>query len=261
MDLLRDPINAITVGTGLAALVLVVLAAAREFSRWGYRMGSPTWEFGKSWASTISVLGALLTTVLASSALPKPEATNQQAADAAVALAGVSLLFGLLALLAPALYQAIGTRAVPSEPEVPIIEGSSTPAERAAAKRAHWDLRMKVIDPIAPDADPDPKAYFVGFVGGYIAACVLTVWAVLGQLGTIIVLLLPQLEASALTPEATWIFRLCLVGAMVLVVIYALNTIPSVIRDQSLAPGHFHIMGHDGRTVRTVNVPRQWALM
>jgi hypothetical protein len=259
--LLSDPINAITAGTLLAALVLVDLAAARAHTHWGDRMGSPTWELGKSWASTFAVLGALLTIILASGALLRPATTELGATDPAVALAGLSLLFGLLALLAPALYQAIGSRAVPSEPVAPATGATSTEAARAAAKRAQWDRRMKVIDPIAPDPAPNPKAYFVGFVGGYIAACVLTVWAVLGELVTILVLLLPRLEASALTPEATWIFRVCLIGAVVLVVIYVLNTIPQVMREQSLSPNDFHVMEDGGRTVIAVNVPRQWTLL
>jgi len=259
--LLSDPINLITAGTGLAALVLVDLAAARAHTHWGDRMGSPTWGVGKSWASTIAVLGALLTIILASGALPRPAKTDLQASDAAVALAGLSLLFGLLALLAPALYQAIGTRAVPSQPVSPAMDATSTDAERAAVVRAQWDRRMKVIDPIAPDPDPSPKAYFVGFVGVYLGACVLTVWAVLGELVTILILLLPRLEASALTPEATWIFRLCLIGALVLVVVYVLNTIPQVMRQQSLSPQDFHVMEDDGRTVMAVNVPRQWTLL
>jgi hypothetical protein len=224
-------------------------------------MGPPTWEFGKSWASTIAVLGALLTIILASGALPGPATTDLGATDAAVALAGLSLLFGLLALLAPALYQAIGSRAVPSEPVAPVTDATSTDAARAAAKRAQWDRRMKVIDPIAADPDPNPKAYFVGFVGTYIGACVLTVWAVLGELVTILVLLLPRLEASALTTEATWIFRICLIGALVLVVIYVLNTIPQVMREQSLSPKDFRVMEDGGRTVIAVNVPRQWTLL
>jgi hypothetical protein len=259
--LLSDPMNAITLGTGLAALVLVDLAAARAHTHWGDRMGSPTWAVGMSWASTIAVLGALLTIILASGALPTPATTDLRASDAAVALAGLSLLFGLLALLAPALYQAMGTRAVPSPPVAPAVDATATDAERAAAKRAQWDRRMKVIDPIAPDPDPNPKAYFVGFVGGYIAACVLTVWAVLGELVTILVLLLPRLEAGGLTPEATWIFRFCLIGALVVVVIYVLNTIPQVMRDQSLRPQDFHVREDGGRTVIAVNVPRQWTLL
>jgi hypothetical protein len=46
-----------------------------------------------------------------------------------------------------------------------------------------------------------------------------------------------------------------------LVVIYVLNTIPHVMREQSLSPGDFHVMEDGGRTVIGVNVPRQWTLL
>lgn len=66
-------------------------------SRLDHRFGSAKWDFQKSWSSNLTVVGALLSTVLASGALPDDVAKSKT-------FAGLSLLFGMLALLAPFVY-------------------------------------------------------------------------------------------------------------------------------------------------------------
>lgn len=95
----------------LAALVVV---AARAISRpRGTTIDFPQWEFSKSWASNLTVVGAVLGTVLSAKVLPKR--TVVVTPDGYTAL---SLLFGILVVIAPFLYTAFrkGKR-TPTGPE------------------------------------------------------------------------------------------------------------------------------------------------
>jgi hypothetical protein len=68
-------------------------------SRLGYLLSAPSWDFSKSWASTFTVVGALLGTILSSLALPEtPERFSK------ATLAGLNLLFGVAILVAPLLF-------------------------------------------------------------------------------------------------------------------------------------------------------------
>src|SRR5438874_1354013 len=75
-------------------------------------LGEINWSFSDSWASNLTALGALLGTILAASGvIPKgasPLSTR--------GLAGLSLLFGFLVLLAPVLYSAFA-RVAPLLPD------------------------------------------------------------------------------------------------------------------------------------------------
>jgi hypothetical protein len=64
------------------------------------RLGPANWDFSKSWGSNITVLGALLGTLLASGALPDPPSIPKPT------YAGLNVLFGVLVLVAPLVYTA-----------------------------------------------------------------------------------------------------------------------------------------------------------
>ncbi len=66
----------------------------------GSRMGPANWDFSTSWASNLTVVGALLGTILSAGALPDETAVSK------ATYAGLNLLFGVLILVAPLVYTA-----------------------------------------------------------------------------------------------------------------------------------------------------------
>src|SRR5204862_3856150 len=64
-------------------------------------LGPPNWNFSTSWASNLTVVGALLGTILAAGVLPDHTAITKST------YAGLNLLFGILILVAPLAYVAM----------------------------------------------------------------------------------------------------------------------------------------------------------
>jgi hypothetical protein len=92
-------VNAIIFGSLLFAGVLTLWRAVKLRGRLGHRLATPNWDFSKSWASTFTVVGALLGTILSSVAFPEsPERFSKET------LAGMNLLFGVAILVAPFLF-------------------------------------------------------------------------------------------------------------------------------------------------------------
>jgi hypothetical protein len=85
----------------LAVSLVVVVAVAREggVRVLGHRMGSPTWSFADSWSSTLTIGGALLTSVVSFAGLPDQGHTLSKKTYGIMSLA----LAGLIAL-APGVY-------------------------------------------------------------------------------------------------------------------------------------------------------------
>jgi hypothetical protein len=84
------------------AVVLVGVARYRAGSGPSVGIDFPEWDFSKSWASNLTVLGAILGTVLSAKILPAR--TVVVTPDGYTAL---SLLFGILVVVAPFLYTAL----------------------------------------------------------------------------------------------------------------------------------------------------------
>jgi hypothetical protein len=84
-----------------------------EDSKWRSPMGPANWDFSKSWASNITVIGALLGTIISAGVLPAqtslPKATY----------AGLNLFFGALILVAPFVYTATQKEVRPDNPGGP----------------------------------------------------------------------------------------------------------------------------------------------
>jgi hypothetical protein len=77
-------------------VVLLKLAILREL---GSVVGNVGWDFDKSWATSVTTIGAVLGTVASAGLLPEePELLSKESA------AGLTLLFGVIAVLAPFLY-------------------------------------------------------------------------------------------------------------------------------------------------------------
>lgn len=115
---------------------------------------------------------------------------------------GLNLFFGLLALLAPILYRATSQYALPDDHEEKLPPPSSEPQ---------------------------------GYVWSFFLTSLITLWAVFGELITIVIMLADLNTGSSETILAQsvqiflWFF---LVIALLSVVIYALRTIPWTVEDQ-----------------------------
>jgi hypothetical protein len=89
------------IATACASLLATIIAAAwvrreQEKAPCKLTLGSPAWDFSKSWASTLTLAGGIVSAALAVSAVPE---LTQHASKAGYAT--LLLLFSLLALFAP----------------------------------------------------------------------------------------------------------------------------------------------------------------
>lgn len=166
-------------GSLLVAVILMVYRAVTVGKRLGYRMGPVNWDFSVSWASTFTVVGAFLGTVLGESGVV-PETTYYLPN---AAYGGLNLMFGLIALLAPLVYAA-----------------------------------MRSVDPPEPVADVKEPKYH-GFVWTFLLSSALTLWAVLGELVTV-GLLLAEIQRGGAVPDSV-IVVLVVLGAFSLILVCA----------------------------------------
>ena len=102
-------VNCLVLGTLIAALLFVGIRAGDlgklRPSELKKRMGPPDWKFSESWASTLTLVGGILGTILAQSdVLPTPTHYLPNAAYGAL-----NVLFVMTTLLAPLLYAAMQT--------------------------------------------------------------------------------------------------------------------------------------------------------
>lgn len=176
---------------GAVALVLCTYLPLRTSRPPDSLVGPVNWSFTDSWATTLTTVGAIVGTILATSkALPETTTLLTRAG-----FAGLSLLFGLLVLVPPLLYKAF----------------------------AHFTSA-------APPKPTDPPHY-QGFVRVFVTACAITSWGVIGQLMTAALLLeemtLPP--APTLPAPLSRTFLLLLLAALVLVVVYTFRWMTVII--------------------------------
>jgi hypothetical protein len=177
-----------------AALVIVTIAYSRrrQSARFSTPMGPPQWDFKATWASNITVVGSVLTSLLAFSALP-----NETGHLSRSAYMAMGLLWTLVIALAPALYNFF---------RVPVAANPGAAAGDAPA--------------------------YDGCVGGFLLACVFTLWAVFGQLATLATLF-DELEPAHLVPMyAVELFWLLLALITVGLAFYAFRTVEDTIDSQ-----------------------------
>jgi hypothetical protein len=163
-------------------------------------LGDVNLDFGTSFASTLTAVGALLGTVISASLLPEDTVTLSSSAFAAL-----NLLFLVAVVVAGLVYSA---------------------------------LQTPVWVPKEDDPSREERA-LQGTVWAFLLACFITVWAVYGELLTLW-LLVDELDVDGgLSGVIVWIFRILLLGSAVAMVVYTWWRIPSIVvaeRDAPVAP-------------------------
>ncbi len=171
--------------TGIVALVFVVL---RTFTllraracRLSDRMGPANWDFSESWASTFTLVGALLGTILAQAdVVPEPTLFLSNAA-----YGGLNLLFAVITVLAPLLYNTV----------------------------------RGIQDPPDDTAGQEPKEpQYQGFVWSFLLASAMTFWAVLGELGAMYFLFREIVAGGALSLSAPFLTGLFVITLALLLI-------------------------------------------
>jgi uncharacterized membrane protein YecN with MAPEG domain len=100
-----------------AAVALVLWAVLTTADKKSF--GPANWDYSQSWASTLTVVGALLGTVLSAGVLPDELDLFTKAG-----YAGLNIFFGMLVLFAPLVYAAFQKRLLPDKDGVPQYEGT-----------------------------------------------------------------------------------------------------------------------------------------
>jgi hypothetical protein len=190
-------VSSLALGAGL----VVALLLAKHWltaSKLKTRMGSVNWDPGKSWASSFTVIGALLGTILAT----KGVMPDKLIYLALAGYAGLQLFFGILVVVAPFLYLA-----------------TSSPVEITN-----------------PQAGNQPQLQ--GYVWSFAVTSGLTLWAVLGELATI-GLLLAEIDHVGSIPAGLFgLFIAVLSVSAVLVLIYVARSLIWIIEDQGDVQRH-----------------------
>lgn len=181
------------------------------------RMGPASWDFSKSWASNITVVGGLFSMVLALAVLP--EQTHYISRSAYAAL---NVFFNLLVGAAPFLFN----------------------ATRTPVPAAH------------PDQPHEPP--LEGYVGTFLLASAITVAAVLGQLGTLLIVVAELARTGVPPPLLNVIWQGLTVLLAVLALVYSCRSVLWTIKCQSGDPiprGQV-----EAAPARTAPLP-QWSLL
>jgi hypothetical protein len=140
------------IGVGVVGAILLCLYSTHRLNKSGIplttRMGSPTsWDFSKSWASNVTVAGALLSTALLLTTLPETRYINRGG------YAILNLLFTLLVAVAPFLFNV---------------------------------FRKAILD---KGGQGETQLQYQGYVGFFLLASGVTIWAVLAQMITLVILM------------------------------------------------------------------------
>jgi hypothetical protein len=94
----------------LAALVAAGVAI-RQRAQLLAKVGPPNWDFSKSWATNITVLGAVVATFLSSKVVPNPQLLP------AASYLMLAILFAAIAAIAPLVFRASSTKIGVTTPE------------------------------------------------------------------------------------------------------------------------------------------------
>ncbi len=174
------------------------------------RMGHAQWDFTTSWASILTVVGALLGTVL----------SGQQGATAQYGY--LNLFFLLLVALAPLVYNFIGS----------LEEADPT---LTAQNQSNTSALVQGLTQSNPNVDKnteDPMTYqYQGYVWGFLTASTFTLWAVIGELFTLIVLLGDIARPSSVNAYVL-VIQLFLVVVVLCVGYYGWKTVPWTLQAQ-----------------------------
>jgi hypothetical protein len=183
-----DSLANILVSLALVSAILITIISYIFLRQYQFHltelMGKGQWDFSKSWATNITILGSLFCTIIA-------QDTNNK-----LKYAGLSVFFGVLVVISPLVYNATSQ---------PHIKHSTTGNEE-----------IQYLSPI----------------WAFLISAALTLWAVLGQLATVITILITVALQTNLSYSVTSVLILFMVLATVLVIVYAFKTILWTVREQ-----------------------------
>ena len=160
------------------------------------RLGTVDFDFTKSFASTITVVGAILGTVLTASVLPEePELLSKQQYTA------LNLVFGAMIVLAGVVYAATETP-----------QKDSTPTPGGTRK-------------------------YEGFIWSFLVSTGLVMWAVLGQLGCLLLIVSELERADLFTTSAIVVFIVLMAAAALAILAYAYRRMYWIIEHKAAMTG------------------------
>ena len=180
---------AIVYGSFFIAAITAATCANRAGVASSATVGPPGWDLAKSWGTNVAVFGVLIGTFFATRIVPDPK----YVVDPGYPL--LSVLFALLALVAPIVFVA-----------------------------------MAGVKQVTRNQVPDVQAQ--GTATGFYIAMLLTVWAALGQIATLGALTFEVIRTNKV-PDLTAIILLILLVAALSVVSYAWRTAQAVMVRQA----------------------------
>lgn len=183
-------------GGAVLLILLCWLTVVRPVSL-GQPLGTLDLDFTTSFASTLTAVGALLGTIIAAGVLP--DDTVNLSKDAFTAL---NLLFGVAIVVAGLVY--------------------------AALQKAIW------VDSETDALKQERKLQ--GYVGPFLISCLITTWAVFGELWVSWLLIDELGQGAGFTGFAVAVFKILLAAAAVAMVFYTLWRVQSIIKSERNKP-------------------------
>jgi hypothetical protein len=196
----------VVIGYGIAKLILSNHIKLHSF------MGTGSWKFSESWASTLTASGAVLGLVLAAEVLP-PETEIPKKTYVML-----NLMFGVIIVAAALIYNAIRWPR----------KGSAEKGQNITTiKETHRSgLKLFVVEYEEQKTETTENQ---GFVIVFLIASAMILWALLGQLVTAWYLLG---EMTSLTSYIDTIFRWLIRASVVLTIIYGVASVPWTLYNQ-----------------------------
>lgn len=171
---------------GLALAVITVIAGYLSLGKnkpangLSEQMGLPVWD-GSSWATNLTAVAAVLAALFTNLSQVKTQHLQSSEYNALI------VLFGVLVILAPALYSALRTK-------------------------------------VETDATVQSPTY-KGYVGMFLVVTCVTLWAIFGEVITLLILMDETVSARITTLVVTRSFQGMVVAALILLIVYSVQAI------------------------------------
>jgi hypothetical protein len=203
----RSPWLSGALAGSLIVAVLICLMGGRVVSSEGHKMKDEmtqvSWDFSTSWASNITAFGSVFSFLLGLSAFPDKPLFAPRGEYLFIAAFATAL-----AALAPAVHRFVSKSRAENPPAVAAPEGQDKATQNAAA---------------------DPAVVTVGFVGGFLAASVLTIWGTLLQCAGELLIIYELERTGTIYRPIIVVVGVCVAVTAVLLIIYCYRTILSTI--------------------------------
>jgi hypothetical protein len=159
----------------------------------------------------VTLIGALLCAILGSQVVVS-QSKSQPSGNTLIGYAGLSIFFGVLVVIAPFLYNAT------AQPCKSSLQGNGKNPQPHIQEDHH--------------NEQDEEIEHHGLVWAFLGSCILTLWAVFGQLETIWYLLGGQTLQQALSSQVTLLFQFVMGLAILLVIYYGFTSIFETVQEQ-----------------------------